>query len=160
MRKGFTIILCLLLSLLLLVIVLGMLGTRGPMQEVAAGTRQHAQARALAEAGMEDVRVKLGKDLKFPPVPTPDQPFFSYAESVYDVDDTVVGAFQVKIDQSLDQAPYYVLRVTSSGLVGPVERPLAHVTLLRRLDSCPFLRTDPTQINPLRFQVLSQEELP
>lgn len=160
MRKGFTIILCLLLSLLLLVIVLGMLGARGPMQEVAAGTRQHAQARALAEAGLEDVRVKLGKDLKFPPVPTPEQPVFSYGEAVYDVDDTMVGTFQVKIDQSLDQAPYFVLRVTSTGVLGTAERPLAQVTLVRRLDSAPYLRSDETQVNPRRYQVLSQEELP
>ncbi len=160
MKRGFTIILCLLLSLLLLVIVLGMLGARGPMQEAAAGARQHTQARALAEAGMEDVRVKLGKDLKFPPVPTPDQPVFSYAETVYDIDDSVVGSFQVKIDQSLDQAPYFVLQVTSTGLLGSGHSPVAQVRLARRLDSSPFLRADPTQINPLRFQVLSQEELP
>ncbi len=160
MRRGFTIILCLLLSLLLLVIVLGMLGARGPMQEAAAGTRQHAQARALAEAGMEDVRVKLGKDIRFPPVPTPDQPVFSYAEKVYDVDNAVVGSFQVKIDQSLDQAPYFVLRITSTGMLGSAERPLAQARLSRRVDSSPYLRSDPTLPNPMRFQVLSQEELP
>ena len=146
--------------MLLLVIVLGMLGARGPMQEAAAGARQHGQARALAEAGLEDARAKLGKDLKFPPLPTVEQPVFSYAEMVYDLDDTPVGRFQIKIDQSLDQAPYFVLRLTSTGLLGASDHPLSQVTLTRTLDSCPYLRSAPSLPNPQRYRVLSQEETP
>jgi type II secretory pathway component PulK len=64
-------ILCLMLSALFLVMVLGMLGSRGPQQEAAAALRQYHQASALAQAGLQDFRVKLAKDLKFPPPPLP-----------------------------------------------------------------------------------------
>ena len=158
--KGFVLPMCLLLSILFLVMVLGMLGSRGPQQEAAANLRLHQQARHLAQAGLEDFRVKLGKDIKFPPPPSPDEPFFSYSEGVYDVDDSLVGVYQVKVDQSLNQGPYFVFRVTSVGILGQPSTPLAQVRLHQEIDTCPFDRSNPLITNPRRHQVLSQEELP
>lgn len=158
--SGFALILCLLLAALLIVVVLGMLGSRGPGQEAAASARLHLQACALAQSGLEDTRVKLGKDLKFPPPPSPGQPVYSYSEAVYDVDDTLVGYYYVKIDQELNQAPYYVHRITCLGSLGEPATPLAQVTLREEVDTCPYDRTNPAQPNPRRFQVLVREELP
>ncbi len=151
---------CLLLATLMLLVVLGMLGSRGPQQEAAAAHRLHLQALNLAQAGLEDVRAKLAKDIRFPPPASPDQPYFSYAERVYDVDDRVVGSFQVRIDLSLNQAPYCVYRVTSTGLLGDVERPLASARLRQEIDNHPRDRLDESLPNPKRHQVLTQEELP
>lgn len=151
---------CLLLAVVLLVVVLGMLGSRGPQQEASASLRHHMQALSLAEAGLENVRSKLAKDVKFPPVASPDQPYFSFSEAVYDVDNTVVGSYQVHIDQELEQAPYYVYRITSVGTLGELSRPLARTRLYEEVDNCPYDRATPTALNPKRYQVLVREELP
>jgi hypothetical protein len=151
---------CLMLSVLLIVMVLGMLGSRGPQHEASVANRLHLQALAIAEAGLDDCRVKLGKDVRFPPPPTPDEPYFSYSEAVYDVDDSIVGSFQIKIDQELNQAPFFVYRITSLGVLGDTQRPLAQSRLYQEVDSCPYNRTDPALPNLRRFQVLLREELP
>ena len=151
---------CLLLATLLLLVVLGMLGARGPHQEAAASHRQHLQALSLAQAGLEDFRAKLAKDIRFPPPPSPSQPSFSYSEGVYDVDDQWVGSFQVRVDLSLNQAPYSVFRVTSTGVLGSADRPRATARLRQEIDNSLQDRSDPTQPNPKRHQVLTQEELP
>jgi hypothetical protein len=51
----------------------------------------------LCLAAWEDVRVKLGTDILFPPsVAT--QPFFAYSEDVYDGDGQLYGTYTVAID--------------------------------------------------------------
>lgn len=159
-QRAFMLITCLMLAVVMLVVVLGMMGSRGPHQEATASLRHHLQALSLAEAGLENARAKLAKDVKFPPVPSPEQPYFSCSEAVYDIDNTVVGVFQVHIDQELEQAPYFVYRITSVGTLGDLARPLAQTRLYEEVDNCPFDRLDPAVPNPRRYQVLLREELP
>lgn len=153
-------ILCLLLSVLLLVVVLGMLNARPPQHEAAAALRLHAQAYALAEAGLEDFRVKFGKHAGFPPPPSPSDPIFSYSEVVYDPDNAAVGRFQVKVDQDFDRPPYYLLRVTSAGIVGGSEEVGNRVRLYEEIDTCPTLRSNSALPNSGPGRVLVREVLP
>ena len=78
-RRAFMLVTCLLLAVVLLVVVLGMLGSRGPQQEASASLRHHQQALSLAEAGLENVRSKLAKDVQFPPAASPEQMYTPFA---------------------------------------------------------------------------------
>jgi len=54
-----------------------------------------SQARALAEAGLEDARVKLQRDCEFPPASSMEQPLYCYAEKLGGA-----GVYQVRIDST------------------------------------------------------------
>ena len=108
-----------LLTLMLLVLSMGFITSRqvrygGAVKAVAFG-----QAKSLAEAGMEDCRNKLQRDVDFPPIPPQGQTFFSYQEKVVDPWNTVIGYYTVTIDLTYAVAPYYTLRLQSTGLLGP-----------------------------------------
>lgn len=133
----------LLLCVLLLVLGVGFLGKRAAQSQAGAAESLAAKARALAEAGIEDARVKLDKDLFFPPPGDVDQTQFSYQEALYDASGAnLAGYYDVVIDLSQRHAPdppdpYYpsIILVTSTGLVGDNPKaPLAAVTLRMEID--------------------------
>ncbi len=84
------------------------------------------QARALALAGWEDVRLKLGKDILFPRT-SDSQTFFSYSEDVYDLDRNYVGNYSVKIDTRWEAT---VLGPDSSGAMPNPADPAGHEALI------------------------------
>lgn len=103
-----------------------------------------AQALYLAQAGLEDARLKLERDLQFPPrgdgnymedtsAGLQEQTLFTYSEDVF-VRGKRVGSYRVSIDTSF-VPNYQFTRVTSYGLVGPTEAPSAQRILKLDLDT-------------------------
>lgn len=104
-RRAFMVMLVMLLSLLLFVMGMGFLGKRSAQYSGAISRMKAAQARALAQAGLEDARVKLEKDLFFPPPGDRDQTLFSYTEEVKDDAGAIVGYYTVTLDSRYRHAP-------------------------------------------------------
>lgn len=120
-RGGFLLILALLIAVLLLVATLGMLSRQSARYERAQLMADAAQARGLALAGLEEARMKLERDLLFPPLSESTQELFTFSEVIEDTTGERVGAFTITLDFS--QAEQYgILLITSTGEVGMPER--------------------------------------
>jgi len=125
-RSGFVLAACLLLTLVLFVMGAGLLGSRGSQYKSAVKSAEASRARALAEAGLEDARAKLEKDLSFPPPGGQDQKQFSYTEFVTDFGSAEpLGGYVVTVDTRMLSEPYQVVRISSLGFLGPAQAPLA-----------------------------------
>jgi len=140
----------LLVSLLLTALIATMgLGFVTSRQLRYAGTVRAVnwgQAKALAQAGMEDARVKIERDLDFPPQRSEDQSKFSYRETLTDSTGVNLGSYVVTIDLAHAGPPYHVLRVRSRGLVGPNPAlPTGTCTIYAEYDVRPV---DPVTPNP------------
>lgn len=134
--RGFMIVAALFLVLILLIMSLAFLSKKVLQYRGAVLLKHSALARALAEAGLEDARVKLERDLAFPPPGGEDQEVFSYTEDVYD-GTTRLGSSTVTVDTTWETTPYAVIRITSRGIAGPAEDPLAVRELVAELDVAP-----------------------
>ena len=156
MRRGFALVLCLLLSALLFVLALAFLGQRGSYYSSSHDLRLALQAQCLADAGIDDFRAKLAKDLRFVPRTSPDDPEYVYSEEL-PVDGNPAH-FVVRVIHSYQGPPYWVYRVWATGVVGPREQPVARRTVYVEIDTCPFDRTDESKPNLKIFQVLHQVE--
>ncbi len=125
-RRGFVLVFSLLLLLLMALGGMILLGQRAAQYRAAALAPKTALARALAQAGLEDARVKLEKDLNFPPPGDLNQVLFSYEEAVRDLDGQLVGHYFVTVDgrhrvpeqPPAAYAPSLVV-VTAMGRAGP-----------------------------------------
>lgn len=124
-RRGFVLVFSLLLLLLLTLGGMILLGQRAAQYKAAALAPRTALARALAQAGLEDARVKLEKDLNFPPPGDNKQTLFRYDEAVRDLDGVLVGHYEVTVDSRHavpDQPPAAyapsVVIVTAMGRAG------------------------------------------
>lgn len=125
-RHGSTLVLVLLLMLLLLVLGMAFMTQQSRLYGAANQAQLAAMARGLAEAGLEDARGKLEKDLLFPPPADPDQQVFTYSEPVTDIGGvTVVGTYSVTIDLRHRQQNE-LIAITSVGSAGQ-ERPIQRV---------------------------------
>ncbi len=96
-QRGSLILGALFLFAILISLGLGVMSSQVSRMRVAQAQSQSFQARGLALAGWEDLRVKLGKDILFPPLGD-DQPFFSYSEDVYDSEGEYYGSYTVILD--------------------------------------------------------------
>lgn len=118
----------------------------------ALGQVQSAQAKELAWAGWEDVKVKLGKDLFFPN-PVSGQDFFAYSEDLHDSNGDVIGTYTVVIDVRFEvytpgpsatdepevDSPEGIYMITCVGKVGErAEEPIAERTLYFEVDMTTF----------------------
>ncbi len=126
MRRGFALVFSLLLLLLLALGGMILLGQRAAQYRAAALAPKAALARALAQAGLEDARVKLEKDLNFPPPGDQNQVIFTYEEAVKDLDGALVGHYVVTVDSRHrvpEQPPAAyepsLIVVTAMGRAGP-----------------------------------------
>ena len=138
-QGGFVLVLTLFLALILLSLGMGLLSQRIGQKQASYSSAVAAQALELAESGLEDARVKLTKDLRFPPsrsyntdfglpgdqFPLGEPPIFSYSEYLYDVDNAAVpvGRYTVSLDLSHNAPPYNVIQVSSQGDVFSVAPP-------------------------------------
>ncbi len=161
-KRGFILAMSLLLCVLLLVLGVGFLGKRAAQSQAAAAEGLAAQARALAEAGLEDARVKLDKDLFFPPPGDVDQDHFSYQEELRDASGANrVGYYLVTVDEARRSAPdppdfHYpsVIVVTSTGCVGQdPKQPQAAVTLRMEIDVDEGEPGPPVELPKVPFKV-------
>ena len=128
----------LVLSLVLLVLGLAFLGSRARQYQSVLQAYLGGQAEEMARSGIEDARVKLDQDIGFPPPLAVEQNTFSYAESIYDPSGAYLGSYQVVIDTSYKNAPFYLMCINSTGTVGaPGAPPTASHTYLAYLDINP-----------------------
>ena len=133
-KRGFALVVSLLLLLVVFVLGIGFLGKRIALYKEALSSRSAGQARMAALAGMEDVRVKLEKDVSFPPLGSADQEVFSYSENLLDVSGNTVGGYKVTVDKRLQRFPYAVVRLTSVGWSGSSASPTAQRRIYAELD--------------------------
>lgn len=154
-RKAFSLPMILMLSLIMLLLGLGFLNKRASQYRGAYQTTYSVMALQLARAGLEDARVKLDKCRDFPPQTGQDQKTFSYTEVL--VPDR--ESYTVTLDLSLRDEPFFIVRVTSTGVSGAVEQPRARRVLTAELDFAPNLRSDSSLPNPDYFQFVHFQDL-
>lgn len=158
-RRGFLLIAALLITIILLVSGLGVMSAQASRYAASARIAEGMQAKNAALSGLEDVRVKLAKDVKFPPraanrrgvnedddddeaTPAgPRQSKFAYSETLFDdpAEPDSQVSYSVVVDYALErevQAPnrwqpfrWGLYKVTVSGYVGPRDTPIAQAML-------------------------------
>ncbi len=153
-KKGMVLALVLVLSVIVMVLGMAFIGSRAVMYQNSARLGEAAQARALAEAGLEDCRIKLDKDPGFPPPGREEQTKFSYSEDVTDSSGELVGYYEVTVDSSHAVGPYYVVRIDSVGRAGTRAEPVAQHTIEAELDVAVEDRASPGSPNPRHFRFL------
>jgi Tfp pilus assembly protein PilX len=161
-RRGATLIFVMLLSLVLLVLGMGFLSQRVAQNRAANLELRGLQARALAEAGLEDARIKLAKRHSFPPLDDLQQTDFRYTETLDDAFGQPAGSYQVRLDTTFADGPNWIARVTSRGWVGPSESPEAENVLFAEIDISEWTRATINRSvytpNPDRFRVIYLQE--
>lgn len=151
-RRAYVLVMVMFISLVLIVSGMAYLSAQTRNYQAAVTTIYAAQARGLAEAGLEDARSKLEKDPRFPPPAEEGQKLFSYVETLTDIGGVgTVGSFEVSVEMSLADKPYYVAIVRSEGRLQSGE---SHV-LRAEIDLCPFDRLDPDEPNPDAYRVVN-----
>ncbi len=122
-RRGFLLIFGLLVLVVLLILGLGFLGKQADAYRSATQAAASSVALECAMAGLEDARVKLMKDLRFPPPGDVEQLQFAYTEVLNDLDGTPVGAYTVTIDSRWADPPAEILVVEVEGSAGDPSQP-------------------------------------
>jgi hypothetical protein len=146
---GSAMIAVLLILSILLVLGIGLLSQKSYQYEEMRRANDASQARALAQAGMVDAKLKLLKDQGFPPARPHGETTFSYNEEVTNFDGQVVGAYAVKVFTDASEEPFHVLRVESVGLLGGTSNPRARYQIYGELDIAPVVRNDTLKtVNP------------
>ncbi|MEW6279389.1 MAG: hypothetical protein AB1758_12240 [Candidatus Eremiobacterota bacterium] len=143
--------------------ILGMafLGKRAGQYRAVLLETESARAYELAMAGLESVRVKLNKDLSFPPVGEADQDVYSYTESVYDLDGTtLLGSYEVAVDSTWCgvDSPYRVLRVRVTGNAMAASQVTASRELLAEFDMRPGIPGPPPGPNPNYTKIINLQD--
>jgi len=121
-------------------------------------------ARQLAVAGMEDARVKLCKDMNFPPRGSIGDFVFSYSEKLqYPGDTAPIGEYEVTVDISRNEpansADYdQKIRVCSIGLVrDDAGEIIARRSITAYLDTARLERGG-TAANPYLYQFIDWQD--
>ena len=116
--RGFLLPAVLLLGTLMLIMGMALMTSKTYQQRQLSESALGLQALELARAGLEDGRVKLLKDPKFPPPSIHGQNRFCYSQALDSSQGKRIGLFQVELDWSYDQSPYDVLKLRSTGWLG------------------------------------------
>lgn len=110
----------------LLTLGLGLMSAQVPRMRAAKAQALATQARALALAGWEDVRLKLGKDILFPGS-SDTQTAFTYSEDVYALNGEYVGNYTVKIDTRWEST---ILGPDANGVSPNLSDPAGHEAIV------------------------------
>lgn len=149
----------LLLISFVLVCMLGFLGTRSLEFSNTGRLQQMALAQSLAEAGMEDARVKLEKDMFFPPLQGFGQNNFIYSEDLMDPETgQLAGSYVVTVDHSLRGSPHCVVRLQSVGTAGPRQNPRARYRIYAEIDVSSHERATNAVGNPRLYRYILWRE--
>ncbi len=144
-ERGFVLVAALMIGVIFLVTGLGIMSAQASRYAASAVIAEGLQAKNAALSGLEDVRVKLAKDVKFPPRKSKDrgQSKFAYSENLL-VDPDRPVSYSVVIDYELERevnvpnrwAPYRWggYRITVSGYVGPRNSPIAQAMVYAEYD--------------------------
>ena len=158
-RRGVLLVITLLLGVILFIVGLAFLGKRAPQYKAAEQASLSVLAHAMAEAGMEDARVKLEKDNRFPPPGVGGQLLYTYSGNIYAADAvTVVGSYTVSIDSTYAKGPYSIRKVSSVGNSGPRSQIVARQRITAELDIAVQDRNTPANPNPTMFHYLNWRE--
>ena len=162
-RRGMLLIVALLVLGVALLAGMGLMTSQVSNYRGVQSAEDAAMALCLAQAGLEDARLKLERDPLFPPrgdgnLMDPDigdkpqeQSLFTYSED-YFVEGKKIGSYRVSIDMSF--APrYQFVRVISNGLMGLSEAPTAQRVLKLDLDISTTRNT--TTFQPIKIEDLS-----
>lgn len=116
-RRGFALILALLISTLLLVLGIGFMTKQSYRYRMARLSADAIAAKSLAMAGVENSRVKMQHDLLYPPPDNRYHDEYSFREPVYGLDTTPqeVGYYEVTVDRRWMEPPYQIVIITSVG---------------------------------------------
>ena len=125
--RGSLLIGALLLASIVLLVGLGFLSKRRAQYQATLSQRNELMALALAEAGLEDARLKLLKDHSFPPYHD-GQNSFSYRENLGG------GSYEVQIHRYFGTDDSELVVIESRGAAGPPERPDARRWLQAEMD--------------------------
>lgn len=147
-NSGFLLVVALLIASIMLVSGLGIMSAQASRYAASARIALGVQARDAALSGFEDVRVKLDKDVRFPPprFKSGGQYKFSYSEVLYndpDGEKTSVS-YGVVVDTELERVvqpsnspqiyKWGLYRITVTGFVGPRDDPVAQSMLYAEYD--------------------------
>ena len=149
-QRGSALLIALFIAVLLFVAGIGLVFLFRVDYNLRFQAAQWTQARALAEAGLEDFRVKLERDVHFPPDRDVEQTIFEYTEQISQSAD-LTGGFQIQSDVSLRKRPWNLVLVTSTGFLGSPDRPRVRVSLQGEFDVA-SLKRGTTTPNPRAFQ--------
>ena len=149
-RKGFLLVVALLLTLLIAILALGMLGVKKGSYSSSRSAIQAVQAKSLARSCLGDAWTKYSKDPAFPGGLGDDQIRFSYREDEVDLDGNKIGSYVVTLDRS-DRYTHNIIRIESTGIAGTVEEQLVHHTIYAELQIVP---------NDFRFKVWQEGTVP
>ena len=95
-HRGSLLIAALLLFTLLLSLGLGLMSSQTGRRKATVAQVEATQAKQLCLAAWQDVRVKLGSDILFPPPGTRES--FSYSEDVLNDNGELIGTYTVNLD--------------------------------------------------------------
>ncbi len=157
-HRGSALIGVLLVLSLLLVMGLGLLSQRSNLYEEMRRANDAARARSLAQAGMVDAYIKLVKDPSFPPSRPSDDARFTYGETVVSTSGERVGNYTVVVDTSRKSEPFFVIRVTSTGVLGNSLDPSGRYTITGEIDLSKTIRGAPELPNPEYYKWVFQRE--
>lgn len=152
-KRAFLLITVLLLISILFVLCGAYLYSQVSYYRAARSMSWKAGARQLALSGLEDVRVKLMKDWKFPPLSLT-QRRFTYVERVLDAEGSLVGTYRVTLQSHYMDKPFSVLYVQCEGHLGPPEQPVASHTVTALCDLQPLHRNGGGTPNPKLYRWL------
>lgn len=121
-RQASLYLMVLLLTSLFLVLGMAYLAAQGPEARVSQDVVESAQAYELARAGVEECRLKLAKDQRFPPTGGLESRSFTYSESLRDGEKRV-GTYRITVDLSRDGPPHHLYEIISRGYTGVPGKP-------------------------------------
>ncbi len=138
----------LLVMTMLLIMGMAFLSQKSAQYEAVVKSGLANQARAIAQAGLVDFKLKVAKSRSFPPPRPKGQTLYSYTEDFSDIDGRPHGFYTITCDSKLDRTPYWLLQVTSEGVLGSRAEPRARFRIYGELDLSSTLRNAPSQPNP------------
>lgn len=155
-RRGSALMMVLFLLLVLLILGMALLGKQALNYRSTTQSALALQAQGVAWAGLERCRAKLDKDINFPPRGAEDQVYYSYTETIYDLDGlTPLGDCTVTLDRRWELPPYEVLEIVSEGRVIRAGEVIATRTLQAELDVAPNERGAYDTANPTLWKMLN-----
>lgn len=158
-RRGFLVITVLILSGILLAMGMAYLSGLVTRHQATSQMVLDAQAQAVARAGLEEVRLKMNVDLRFPPTGSIGQEVFSYTELLRDPTGTVVGSYDVAIDTGYEGSGYETRIITVTGQVFSLNDPtrvVARHGLRAYLDT---YQPEGGPVNPTFWKLLRFDDL-
>jgi hypothetical protein len=161
--RGSVLIVVLILLMVLFIMGMTLLGIKSTQAKSAMLMKYAVVARYIAEAGMEDARIKLIKDLDFPPRSSGSEHLFTYEEELQYPGDSVIGEFVVTIDTSrndpaLSSLYDSTILVTSMGIVKDERgNTRARHRIKATMDTSPVNRYGPGA-NPCRYKFVEWQD--